>query len=220
MYSNKLANNVGRNIFANEACANIDYKYGPYGDKEEAFKFLKNKLQCLAIGLTVGIYNEDGSIDEYWFKNAINSPDDLIPKNTGGGGGTTTIVVATYNDLPETAPLGTLAFVLDEDLVYVYTSEGWVPMRGGDTLELKVFTEDGIYFTSDIQEINLYARVYLNSKDITDTIDSRYFSWYRQSNNEMKDNYWNDHNKEKKAVTINSLDYNKQTVYTCEIIIP
>lgn len=80
MISNNKSIKVGANIKVNEACANVDYKYGLWNSKEEAFEALgENGDDVLAVGLTIGVLEEDG-VHEYWFQKACNSVDDLVPK--------------------------------------------------------------------------------------------------------------------------------------------
>lgn len=80
MYSNKKKINVGFGILANEKTPNIDYKYGVYASKQEAFDYLgEDGLDVLAVGLTVGIMTENG-VEEYWFKSACESVNDLVKK--------------------------------------------------------------------------------------------------------------------------------------------
>lgn len=79
MRSNDKSIGVSRNILVNEACANIDFKYGPYHSTQEAFDKLED-LDALAVGLTVGILESDGSISEYWFKKKCEEHTDLVPK--------------------------------------------------------------------------------------------------------------------------------------------
>ena len=89
MQSNNKKTNVGFAVHVNEKTPNIDYKYGIYNSKQEAFAYLGEEgLDVLAVGLTVGIMTEDG-VEEYWFKRACGTVDDLVPKipsATGGGG--------------------------------------------------------------------------------------------------------------------------------------
>lgn len=84
MYSNKKKINVGFPILANEKAPNVDHKYGLYSSKQEAFDYLgEDGLDMLCVGLTVGIMTENG-VEEYWFKKACNSVDDLVPKTSSG----------------------------------------------------------------------------------------------------------------------------------------
>lgn len=70
---------TGFNIKSNEACANIDYKYGPYHSLDEAYETLgEDGDDVIAIGLTVGILTDNGIV-EYWFKNGITK-EDLVLK--------------------------------------------------------------------------------------------------------------------------------------------
>ena len=66
---------------SNEACANLDYKYGPYGSVEEAFSSIPSAFRT--IGLTVGVI-ENGVIQEYWFKSGKSRKEDLVPKLAEG----------------------------------------------------------------------------------------------------------------------------------------
>lgn len=67
--------NVGLNV------ASCDAKYGPYNSAQEAFNVLgPDGMDVLAVGLTVGILQNDGSIKEYWFKSACDSAEDLVEK--------------------------------------------------------------------------------------------------------------------------------------------
>ena len=79
---------------ANEPCANVDYKYGPYNSVAEAFSSIPSYLRT--IGLTVGVI-ENGSIQEYWFKSATASESDLVLK-LGGGGPSEVEVTANYDE--------------------------------------------------------------------------------------------------------------------------
>lgn len=84
MKDNNKKITVGASILANEKCPNVDYKYGLYHSKEEVMEVLgEDGLDVLAVGLTVGILTENG-VEEYWFKKACDSIDDLVPKNAGG----------------------------------------------------------------------------------------------------------------------------------------
>lgn len=74
---------IGGTINSTAVTSNLDFKYGPYSSKQEAYNTLgPNGLDKLAIGLTVGIL-EDGAIREYWFRNSISSVDDLVLKSEG-----------------------------------------------------------------------------------------------------------------------------------------
>ena len=74
---------VGGAINSTAVLPNLDYKYGPYSSKQEAYNTLgPNGVDKLAIGLTVGII-EEGKIREYWFRNDISSVDDLVLKSEG-----------------------------------------------------------------------------------------------------------------------------------------
>ena len=68
---------------------NVDYLYGPYDSKQEAFDKLSEVTSsgndALVVGKTVGVV-ENGSIVEYWFKSACSSVSDLVKKNSGGSG--------------------------------------------------------------------------------------------------------------------------------------
>lgn len=80
---------VGNTISINEACANIDYNYGPYNSAEEAYEYLFD-MEVIAIGRTVGIKTEEGIV-EYWFKNGTELQD-LVLKNSGGNVDTVVIL--------------------------------------------------------------------------------------------------------------------------------
>ena len=74
---------IGGAINSTAVLPNLDYKYGPYSSKQEAYNTLgPNGVDKLAIGLTVGII-EEGKIREYWFRNDISSVDDLVLKSEG-----------------------------------------------------------------------------------------------------------------------------------------
>lgn len=74
---------IGGTINSTAVTSNLDYKYGPYSSKQEAYDTLgPNGVDKLAIGLTVGII-EEGRIREYWFRNDISSVDDLVLKSEG-----------------------------------------------------------------------------------------------------------------------------------------
>lgn len=74
---------IGGTINSTAVTSNLDYKYGPYSSKQEAYDTLgPNGVDKLAIGLTVGII-EEGRIREYWFRNNISSVDDLVLKSEG-----------------------------------------------------------------------------------------------------------------------------------------
>lgn len=64
---------------------NLDYLYGPYDSKQEAFDALAEPnelgLNALAKGKVVGVY-EGNSIVEYWFESECSSVDDLVKKGT------------------------------------------------------------------------------------------------------------------------------------------
>lgn len=73
---------IGGTINSTAVTSNLDYKYGPYSSKQEAYNTLgPNGLDKLAIGLTVGIV-ESGSITEYWFKDGLTL--DSLVKKSGG----------------------------------------------------------------------------------------------------------------------------------------
>ena len=67
--------------------APLDWWYGPYTDIATARTATQNTTHVVTQevlvhrykGMTVGIYNATGGVDEYWFKNGIED-DDLIPK--------------------------------------------------------------------------------------------------------------------------------------------
>lgn len=68
-------------IFVNKPVANIDYKYGPYDSCLQAFlELCSDNLDVLHVGLTVGITQPDGSIEEYWFKDKCEQASDLVKK--------------------------------------------------------------------------------------------------------------------------------------------
>lgn len=77
--------NVGGKINLSAPVANLDNKYGPYTSVQAAFDILgPDDLDVLAIGLTVGIQATPTSpIVEYWFKEACDSVEDLVPKQVG-----------------------------------------------------------------------------------------------------------------------------------------
>lgn len=52
---------------------NIDAKYGPYSSIEQALTTLVKRVR--GKGLTVGIIQEDNTINEYWFKSGIEDED-------------------------------------------------------------------------------------------------------------------------------------------------
>lgn len=64
---------------------NIDYKYGPYDSIQHALDSIPYEQR--SIGLTVGIKDGDGYIEEYWFNRGISS-DKLVFKNLGEKGDT------------------------------------------------------------------------------------------------------------------------------------
>ncbi len=71
---------IGGTINSTAVTPNLDYKYGPYSSLQEAYDALGPQgLDKLVIGLTVGII-ESGEITEYWFKDGINSVNDLVEK--------------------------------------------------------------------------------------------------------------------------------------------
>lgn len=138
MISNNKSVKVGANIKVNEACANVDYKYGLWNSKEEAFEALgENGDDVLAVGLTIGVLEEDG-VHEYWFQKACNSIDDLVPKNgsASADGGWEVPEGSTAEETPEIdSPKEvqqflsgmpndkTLQEVLDENKAQVITDE-------------------------------------------------------------------------------------------------
>lgn len=104
--------NVGGKINLADSVANIDNKYGPYTSTQEAWDFLgPDNLDVLAIGLTVGIQATPTSpITEYWFKNACETVEDLIPKITGGSG------AGTYSELPDKPSINNIELNGDKSL--------------------------------------------------------------------------------------------------------
>lgn len=68
--------------------SNLDVRYGPYNSLTDAIAATATSTddfdptityQWRYKGMTVGIYNATGGVDEYWFKNGI-ADSDLIPK--------------------------------------------------------------------------------------------------------------------------------------------
>lgn len=88
MQSNGKKITTGANILANEKCANLDFKYGPYQNREQVMEVLgEDGLDCIARGLTVGIFDDEEGIVEYQFKKGVTL-DDLVrkfPKSSAGG---------------------------------------------------------------------------------------------------------------------------------------
>ena len=78
MYKDKNSIIVGCALYPNEASPSLDYRYGPYSSTAEAWTELNKTGVC--VGQTVGILNADGSVDEYWFKSACRSANDLVKK--------------------------------------------------------------------------------------------------------------------------------------------
>ena len=79
MIQNGKSIKVGFTIKATEACPNLDYNYGLYHSREEAFEALgEDGEDVITLGRTVGIMTENGVV-EYWWKNGV-SLEDLVPK--------------------------------------------------------------------------------------------------------------------------------------------
>lgn len=130
---------IGGYINNSMAVPNDSKKYGPYsasGQKsalQVAFETLDGD-DVLCVGLTVGIINEDGSIDEYWFKTACESVTDLVKKSQGSGGS---------GDIP------TKMSDLTNDVGYITSSD--IPSIPSKTSDLT--NDSGFITESDIPTI-------------------------------------------------------------------
>lgn len=134
----------------NEPCANVDYKYGPYNSVSEAFSSIPRHLR--AIGLTVGVIDETGSIKEYWFKSATVSESDLVPKLEGGGPGEVD-VSANYDENSG----GTLIATING--VSIYDSPNEAPEVNVNVSQGPVTKATQGVKVGEIDGTNLYAPV-------------------------------------------------------------
>lgn len=107
---------------------NIDMMYGPYNSVQEAFDALKEKVatvDSVVVGKTVGVI-ENGSIVEYWLKNATGSGTngeytiaDLVKKNAGIAGGSDAVMTKeAYQQLVEDD------LVEDDTFYFLYEDSG------------------------------------------------------------------------------------------------
>lgn len=142
-FQNKKSTKVGSNIFANEATANVDYKYGPYASIDEAYATLcEDNLDVIAVGLTVGIMTENGVV-EYWFKKGTTKQD-LVLK------GIDPSVMDKITALEqENAKLKEMLSLEDED-------GNGIP-DGEDRLRI---IENSVVKTSDIEDTGTYDDVF------------------------------------------------------------
>ena len=123
---------IGGTINSTAVTSNLDFKYGPYSSKQEAYNTLgPNGLDKLALGLTVGII-EDGVIREYWFRNSISSADDLVLKSEGK---------SAYDLYVESVPSGQTPM----------TEEEWLDSLKGETGDPGHNPNLGTYTISDYQ---------------------------------------------------------------------
>lgn len=121
---------VSRNIFVAEDCPNIDFRYGPFNSTEEAMELLI-KAGSPQLGQTVGILQQDGSIEEYWFKTDTET---LVKKLSSEDG-----LYRPGEDIPNGATSDKISGMNKESLSRLTVSQ---------VLDKLLFSEKSAYFTA------------------------------------------------------------------------
>lgn len=138
---------IGAPDGSSDSNRNLDAWYGPYENISEALQLTLAETSPITgavttfryIGMTVGIYNATGGVDEYWFKDGIED-NDLIPKIPDIDAILGNIKVAKFD---KNGGSGHMNSLLSDDEVYVkmpvctftHTSgsfQGWSTISGGD----------------------------------------------------------------------------------------
>ncbi len=134
------------------------------------------------------------------------------------------------SDVIQYTAVGISAFNLSAETYVSTISTGKTDRKGTPGLP-GIAGEDGKSFTVTIESSNgsafrpenvntsLNCRVYINTQEITDTLDASRFTWRRESGNAVTDESWNTSSKAigHKSVDISSADCNGRTVFSCEI---
>lgn len=87
------------------------------------------------------------------------------------------------------------------------------------TYQLKIISDNGLFFSNDISEITLSAKVFANGEDKTKNYEASAFSWFRTSGDAQADEVWNSKHTGTNSVTILSSDMESSATYECRITI-
>ena len=89
----------------------------------------------------------------------------------------------------------------------------------GSSFTVTIESSNGSVFRLEAISTTLNCRVYLNTEEITDTLDASRFCWKRSSSNPSSDESWNTSSKAigHKSVSITPTDCIGRTVFFCEI---
>lgn len=87
------------------------------------------------------------------------------------------------------------------------------------TYQLKIVSDNGLFFSNDIGEITLSAKVFANGEDKTKNYEDSAFSWFRTSGDTETDESWNTAHAGTKNVTILASDIGSSATYECRITI-
>jgi hypothetical protein len=83
----------------------------------------------------------------------------------------------------------------------------------------EMIASNGNVFTNGGVNTTLFVKVYLGDQEITDTIGSERFKWYRVSDDEAGDEAWNNaHSTGRKTVTITKEDVDARATFFCDIL--
>ena len=88
------------------------------------------------------------------------------------------------------------------------------------TYQLMIQASNGLFFSDEITETTLTAKVYANGEDKTETYEASAFSWYRNAGDETADAAWNEAHTGMKSVTLGADDLGGSgAVFECRIAI-
>lgn len=92
--------------------------------------------------------------------------------------------------------------------------------KGGFITDVKILSSSGNVIMNFSEEIVLTAYVFYNGEDISDEIDSQYYSWVRKSPDETSDVIWNKkHEGVGRSITITKGDFYNKAIIECNVLL-
>ena len=87
------------------------------------------------------------------------------------------------------------------------------------TYQLKIVSDNGLFFSKSVTQTELTAVVYANGEDVTKKYDASKFNWIRTTENKAMDAVWNAAHAGSKSVVINSEDVPASATFECQVTI-
>lgn len=87
------------------------------------------------------------------------------------------------------------------------------------TYQLKITSDNGLFFSKSVTETTLTADVYANGENVTKKYDASKFKWLRSSGDDASDAVWNAAHIGMRSITLTNTDVPVSATFECQITI-